>query len=258
MASVSYTHLDVYKRQPVGNTTANVTVKSVASTSSSNANITATYNGTAKVAVLHVNAAGTLSNLTINPDTVFGGASIVASANLSSPAPVNVVVRLSSDNTTVATVPASLTISKGKSFGTFTIKTKAVAADAMANLTATSAGASAFGMVMVNPVEIESVSLNPTIVFGGNTSNGTVTLQNAPPAATVIMLTSGNTTAAKVPRSVTIAKGNTTGVFKVTTSKVKSTEAVQIDATLKNSTENTTLNVNGPLPPVVSGFGDSN
>jgi plastocyanin len=242
---------------PAGNTSASVTLKTTAAIVAYDANITATFNGTTKTATLTVNPPAGLSNLALVTDNVIGGASVNATVTLGSVSSAKTVVKLISSDPS-ASVPASLTIAAGKTSGIFTIKTKAVATETMPDITASSAGVSLPAMLMVNPIEIESVSVNPSIVLGGNTSNGTVTLLAPPPATTVIMLTSGNTTAAKVPRSVTIAKGNTTGVFKVTTSKVKSTEAVQIDATLKNSTENTTLNVNGPLPPVVSGFGDSN
>src|SRR6185437_13580720 len=55
---------------------------------------------------------------------------------------------------------------------------------------------------------LQSVSLNPTSVVGGNTSQGTVTLSGTAPAGgAVVTLTSSNTGVATVPARVTVAWG---------------------------------------------------
>jgi hypothetical protein len=59
-----------------------------------------------------------------------------------------------------------------------------------------------------------SLTLNPTIVTGGNTSQSTVTLTGAAPSGgAVIARSSGNANAASVPGSVTVAAGATTPSF---------------------------------------------
>src|SRR6266446_3731163 len=60
------------------------------------------------------------------------------------------------------------------------------------------------------PNSLASVSVNPASVTGGNSSTGTVTLSGpAPSGGAQVALSSSNTTAARVPASVTVAAGAT-------------------------------------------------
>ncbi len=79
---------------------------------------------------------------------------------------------------------------------------------------------------------VQSVSLNPTSVTGGNSSTGTVTLsQNAGANGTVVSLSSDNG-AATVPAQVTIASGSSSGTFQVSTQSVTSNTTANISASI--------------------------
>jgi hypothetical protein len=98
-------------------------------------------------------------------------------------------------------------------------------------------------------VTLSSVSLNPTSVTGGNSSTGTVMLTGAAPSGgAVVTLSSSNTTAARVPSSVTVAAGATSATFTVSTSAVAASTTVSISGTYGGATRSASLTVT-PAPP---------
>jgi hypothetical protein len=94
------------------------------------------------------------------------------------------------------------------------------------------------------PTSLASVSVNPTSVTGGNSSTGTVTLSGpAPSGGAQVALSSSNTTAARVPASVTVAAGATSATFAVSTSAVASSTSVVISGTYGGATKTVSLTV---------------
>jgi hypothetical protein len=68
---------------------------------------------------------------------------------------------------------------------------------------------------------LSAVSVNPTSVTGGTSSQGTVTLTSAAPVGGfAASLSSSNTAAATVPASVSVAQGATSATFAIPTSAV--------------------------------------
>jgi trimeric autotransporter adhesin len=199
--------------------------------------IRGTFGGVTQTAVLTVNPASapTLSALSVNPASVVGGGSSTGTVTLSAPAPSGGLVVTLSDNSAAATVPASVTVPAGATTATFTITTAAVAASTSATVSATAGGVTRSATLAVNPataVTVSGVSLNPTSVTGGNSSQGTVTLTGpAPSGGLVVTLASGNTAVATVPASVTVPAGATSATFPVTTRAVAANTAVTITAT---------------------------
>src|SRR5260370_70718 len=98
-------------------------------------------------------------------------------------------------------------------------------------------------------VTLSSLSVNPASVTGGNSSTGTVTLSGAAPSGgAVVALSSSNTTAARVPSSVTVAAGATSATFTVSTSAVAASTTVSISGTYGGVTRAASLTV-VPAPP---------
>src|SRR5260221_668433 len=98
-------------------------------------------------------------------------------------------------------------------------------------------------------VTLSSLSVNPASVTGGNSSTGTVTLSGAAPSGgAVVTLSSSNTTAARVPSSVTVAAGATSATFTVSTSAVAASTTVSISGTYGGATQSASLTVT-PAPP---------
>jgi len=95
----------------------------------------------------------------------------------------------------------------------------------------------------VTQLGLSSVSLSPTLVQGGTSSTGTVTLNGpAPSGGAVVTLSSSNTAAAQVPASVTVAANATTATFTVTTNSVAADTQLIISGTY-GSTQNASFTV---------------
>ena len=199
-----------------------------------------------------VTGPATLNTITVNPSTVTGGNSSTGTAALTAAAPAGgAVVSLSSSNTDVAGVPASVTVAAGSTSATFAITTSSVAANATVTLTASYGGTSRTGSLTVTPVpppaSLQTVALNPLSVTGGGNSTGTVTLSSAAPTGgAAVALSSSNTALAGVPASVSVAAGATTVTFTATTSSVAAPASSTITATYNGVSRTATLTVNPP------------
>jgi trimeric autotransporter adhesin len=100
------------------------------------------------------------------------------------------------------------------------------------------------------PTSIASLSLNPASVTGGNSSTVTVTLSGpAPSGGAQVALSSSNTTAARVPSSVTVAAGATSATFAVSTSAVASSTSVVISGSYGGATKTGSLTVTATPAP---------
>src|SRR5439155_1444571 len=100
---------------------------------------------------------------------------------------------------------------------------------------------------------LSAVSVSPTSVAGGNSSQGTVTLTaGAPTGGAVVSLSSANATVAAVPASVTVAAGALTANFSIATTAVATATSVTITGTFGGASRTATLSVNPPAPPAQS------
>src|SRR5208282_958193 len=192
-----------------------------------------------------------LSGLTFNPAAITGGARSTGTVAISEAAPSGgVSISLTSSNPSV-TVPATVTISAGKSAGTFILTCVGVATAENVQVKATLNGNSLSKSLTVNPAVFTSFTFVPGTLTGGNGSMGTVTLNGpAPSAGLSVTLTSSNTSAATVPASFTIAGAATSGTFNVSSFPVSASTPVTITAKLPSGTTSSAgLTV---APPVVT------
>jgi hypothetical protein len=94
------------------------------------------------------------------------------------------------------------------------------------------------------PASLSSLSLSPSTVVGGGTSQGTATLTSAAPAGgAVVTLSSGNPAVATVPSSVTVPGGSTSATFTVTTVAVTSSSTATVTGSYGGATRSATLTV---------------
>jgi hypothetical protein len=75
---------------------------------------------------------------------------------------------------------------------------------------------------------VSGLEINPSLLTGGASATGTVTLAFPDPGPTLIRLSSTNSSVAQVPFSFTIPAGQTTGTFTLTTTASAPAEIVQI------------------------------
>lgn len=84
-----------------------------------------------------------------------------------------------------------------------------------------------------------ALTLSPTIVQGGKTAKGTVTVSAN--TGSVIKLTSSNPAVVSVPSTVTIPSGASTATFLIQTSRVRTNTSVTITATVNGISISSTL-----------------
>ncbi|MCU1378889.1 MAG: hypothetical protein JWN29_1872 [Acidimicrobiales bacterium] len=209
--------------------------------------------------IVHPSLPG-LTGFTVNPTTVPGGTSATGTVTLGSAAPAGgVAVSLSSSLPGAVSVPATVTVPAGATSGTFTATTFPVD-NTTAQLTATLGDTTLFaalGVTRAASITPTALRVTPTVVVGGASVTGTVTL--SAPAATggAVVTLSDNSAAATVPASVTVAAGATSRTFTVTTSAVSSPTAVSISASYGGGSASATLTVNPLAAPALQSPGDA-
>jgi hypothetical protein len=200
-------------------------------------------------------AVASLSAVSVSPASVVGGGSAQGTVTLTSAAPTGgAFVTLSSSNTAVASVPASVTVAAGASSAGFSVTTSAVGANSSVTLSGTYQGTSRSTTLTVTPVppppppaSLNSLTLSPTSVTGGGSAQGSVSLTSAAAAGgALVSLSSSNTAVASVPASVTVAAGATSATFTVATTAPATPTSAVISAVLAGVTRTATLTVNAP------------
>ena len=194
-----------------------------------------------------------LSALTLNPASVVGGNSSQGTVTLTGAAPSGGAVVTLSDNSTAAAVPTSVTVSAGATSASFTITTSSVTASTLVTITGSFGGASRQATLTVQPqpasVTLSTLTVNPTSVTGGGSSQGTVTLTGAAPSGGAVVTLSDNSAAATVPASVTVSAGATSATFTVTTGTVTTSTPVTITGSYGSVSRTATLTVGPQAPP---------
>lgn len=186
-----------------------------------------------------------VNGLTLNPTEVASGVTSTGTVTLSTPAPTGgVTVNLSSSDTTVATVPATMTIAAGSSTGTFTVTSVVVASKSTATITATRtglAGDSGSAVLTVDPVTL-GLSVTPTTAIGGVSPYPIATVALSAPAGagglplTITLVNPiGSTIASIASTSVTVPQGSKTVSFPVTTYSVSTTQTATLTAAVTGS-----------------------
>jgi len=195
-------------------------------------------------------------SLSLNPTGVNGGNPSTGQIVLNNPSPSGgIAISLSSSNTSVATVPASVTIPAGGTTAAFQVATMATTNSTTVTISAAASGLTETASLTVTPQPaagptLTSLSFNPSKVVGGLPSSGTVTLSGpAPSGGALVSLSSGNASVVTVPASVTIPAGATSASFTTSTSNVTSSSTVSVGASYKGTTQTGSLTVTAPLPP---------
>ena len=196
-------------------------------------------------------------SLTLNPTSVNGGNTSTGEIILSAPAPSGgAVFSLSSNNTSVATVPPSVSIAAGSTMAAFPVSTMTSANSTTVTISASNSGSTQTASLTVTPQPppggptLTSLSFNPNPVVGGFSSSGAVTLSGpAPNGGALVSLSSSNPAVVVVPSSVTISAGATGASFPTTTSIVTAPTKVTVGASYAGVTQTSSLTVTPPLPP---------
>ena len=198
-------------------------------------------------------AAGSISSLSVSPDSVRNGAASQGTVTLAFPDPAATTALLFSSDPSVASVPASVVIPAGATSATFPIATNAAAPATIVQITAAIANVPRTANLSVNAAtpagpSLQSVSVTPSSVAGGGAATGTVRFTGATDGADV-QLASSNPALVRVPADTVVNGGQSTGAFAVSTSPVTATTTVTITASWFAITRTTTITLTPGAPP---------
>jgi len=232
---------------PAGATRATFTISTQAVANSTSVTIAASVGGVTRTASLRVSPSITLHSLTIRPASIVGGSTATGIVTLTAPAPSGgFVVNLSSSNTNVATVPSTVTVPAGTTSATFTISTQGVASSTSVTITASAGGVARTATLRVEPsVTLQSLTIRPTSVWGGNRATGTIILNTAAPAGGIVVELRSSSGRATVPNTVVVPAGATQVNFTILTWSASQppAETVTITATYNGVSRTAQLTV---------------
>ncbi len=81
------------------------------------------------------------------------------------------------------------------------------------------------------PAQLTSLVLSPTVVAGGGSVQGTITLSTSAPAGGAVVMLSSSSASVSVPATVTVPEGATSATFTISTSAVNSSQSVTLHLT---------------------------
>jgi hypothetical protein len=226
---------------------ATFTATTVGVAASTSAAVTATLVNSTSPATLTVTPATTVA-LSFSPSTVNAGTSSTGTVTLNAEAgPSGLVVSLSSANSAVVAVPASVTVPANKTSVTFTATTGQSSATGPVLVTATAGTLTGSASLTVTRTVAIEAAFNQSSITGGGAVLLTLTLSvPAPTGGTVVTLSASNS--ALMPRaSVTIPAGATSISIGVATNPVLANTSSVLTATVTGGSVTATESVLAPL-----------
>ena len=227
---------------PQGASQASFNISSTYVASPTSGSITATLAGAIASASMTLQPA--LTALSVSPSSTPGGAPATLTFYLGALAPTGGwPVNLSSSNPSVASLPNSVTVAAGTRYQQVAVSSTPQCSSTPVTLTASSGVSALQTSFTVTPPPLSSLSFTST-VKGGNPVTATVsTSYPVCSQGLSVALQSDNPGVASVPPTVTIAGGQKSATFVITTAHVSTTTSVNISATANNSTKSKVLTV---------------
>jgi Putative Ig domain len=195
----------------------------------------------------------TVTALAPNTTTPVAGSTGSIEVELSAAAPkAGSVVTLASSNSSVVSVPASVTVASGQTSGDFSYTAGQVSTSTAATVTATLGSSSASATLTVTPVSLFSLEIGPgDDVVGGATVTVEPDLSGpAPAGGAQISLTSSSPSLAPVPATAEIPAGDYLVAVSVTTAPVSAVTDVTFTATWNGATLSSQLELDPVDPPI--------
>jgi hypothetical protein len=211
-------------------------------TTATTATITATYSGMSQTATLTITVVTvpTLQNLLLSTNVSSGGLPIQGTITLTAPAPAGGLSVSLASNSTLASVPASVTVPLGNTSLTFDIGTAGSPTPATATITASYSGVIRTATFTIGQL---ALSIGLGSVPGGLSISGTVTLPGPAPDGGAVIALASSSPDAMVPASVTIPAGATTQTFTIATINAPPTTTAMITATFGDTSQTAPLTI---------------
>lgn len=161
-----------------------------------------------------------VNSFEVSPQEVIGGTSTTGTITLSSPATGDGMTFVMSSQPGLS-YPATVTVPAGSTQATFTINTDAVSQSLSTLIVAGGNGLTLKNTIILDPL-LAGMAASSSTVQGGSSASATVRLNGRAPAGGTTIALSSNNAAVRVPASVKVSAGSTSGKFTVTTGAVSS------------------------------------
>ncbi|MBS0212125.1 MAG: hypothetical protein JSR26_02955 [Proteobacteria bacterium] len=185
-----------------------------------------------------------LSSLTVSPGRIVGGQNTTATVTLAQKAPAAGASVALSGTAGLLKLPASVTVPAGATSASFAVGSAAVTSPQAPTINASYNGAvSHVGLILIPPMALTSITVNPGTIASGKTATGTVTLNETAAAPVKVSLASSNPAIAAVPASVTVATNAQAVNFNVQAGKVATRQTVTVTASYATAAKATVVTV---------------
>ena len=205
---------------PEGQKTATFNIVAGKVTEETYAYITATIDGVSSEASLTIRPKSIKPTTLSITESLVGGANGTGTITLSDPAPEGGLdVDLATNNAAVS-LPLVVKVPEGSKTASFTFSTSAVSNTITATVSAKANGATVTDTIEVKVRPLGTLVASPSTLPGK--AAGTLTLTLSSPSATplTVSITSSNAAVVLASKTITIAKGQSSGILKFTTALV--------------------------------------
>ncbi len=210
--------------------------------------LTATLDGASQTTSLFLLPTPAVSSLSCNPTSLASGSSAACTVTLSRKIYALRKVQLNV-NSSLLTIPTSLSVAAGTASATFTATAGAVTASQSVTITASmnTAGLNSSVTTTLNlgPALPSALSCDPTSLTAGSSSICTLTLTSPAPAGGVTVAVSSDSPALTVPPSVDIPASASTATFAATaaTGSPSGQSTVAVSASLYGVSQSASFSV---------------
>lgn len=187
------------------------------------------------------------ADMSLSSNLMTGGYPVTLQITAAAAAATDETWTLSSSNASVATVPASTTITAGNSTATASVTTLPVAANTNVSINARYGGMILQRTLTVLAPQLVSIGASPNSLIGGNNFSLALTLTGqAPTGGRTITLSSSKPAVVALPATYTIPAGIGGVGISTATFAVNTNQGVVLTATLGTVTKTVFMAVNAP------------
>jgi hypothetical protein len=224
-----------------GTLTGTITISPAVVTTSTVVTLTATNGFVTRTLTVTVNPL--LSALSQYTFSATGGTAVSLGFTLRAPVPLAINLSLTSSDSTVVSVPATVAVVAGSSQGTITVQTMPVIGQTLATVTVSYGGVSKTVSFTVNPPAMNYLNTYTMTTTGGSSFYLGFGLTGIAPAGATVAVASSNSAAATVPATVAMTGGTAQGGFTVQTLPVTDQAVVSITVSFGGASKALTLTV---------------
>ena len=189
-------------------------------------------------------------SVTLANNPLFSGDTTWVAVQLTGAVPAGgAPISMSSSNPSAVPVPATVTMPGNIAWMQFQVQAAQVNVPTPVTLTATFNSSSASAQFTVQPPSLKALTISPSIISGGAQPLGIVMLNGQAPAGGAVVSLSSNSPFANPPASVTVAPGNSSVSFPISTSSVTANTTATLTANYNGATSQSQVTLTPQQPP---------